>query len=62
MPTLTAPVALEATEIYRRYTYQAQWEPVHGEEVDYYVITRTQLQGCSGGDRGDYRRSSGSHD
>ncbi|HJE40164.1 MAG TPA: endonuclease [Candidatus Amulumruptor caecigallinarius] len=45
MPTLTAPVALEATEI-TADTYQAQWEPVHGEEVDYYVITRTRYKGA----------------
>ena len=45
MPTLTATVALEATEI-TAATYKAQWAPVHGEEVDYYEITRTSSTGA----------------
>lgn len=44
MPHLTAPVALDATDLSAK-TYKAQWEPVKGEDVDYYVITRTRYKG-----------------
>lgn len=44
MPHLTAPIALDASDISAK-TYKAQWEPVKGEDVDYYVVTRTRYKG-----------------
>lgn len=44
MPNLTAPVALDASDLTTK-TYKANWEPVKGEEVDYYVVTRTRYKG-----------------
>ena len=41
IPTLTAPVALAATEI-TDSTYVANWIPADDEVVDYYVINRTK--------------------
>lgn len=42
VPTLSAPIALAATEV-TDSTYVANWSPAEGEEVDYYVITRTKF-------------------
>lgn len=39
VPTLTAPVANDATDV-TESSYVANWTPVAGETVDYYVINR----------------------
>ena len=41
MPDLSAPKALEATDV-TETSYTANWEPVEGEEVDYYILNRTR--------------------
>lgn len=41
IPTLTAPTATAATEV-TDSTYVANWIPVDGEVVDYYLIKRTK--------------------
>lgn len=41
VPTLTAPVATEATDI-TATSYVANWIPAEGEVVDYYYINRTK--------------------
>jgi len=47
VPTLTAPVALPASDI-TDDSYVANWElPVAGEIVDYYIVRRTRYQGAS---------------
>lgn len=43
-PVLTAPVATAATDI-TPDSYVANWTPVPGETVDYYIITRTRYVG-----------------
>lgn len=40
-PTLTAPIALPATNI-TSTSYTANWEAIDGEEVDYYIVNRTK--------------------
>lgn len=44
VPTLTAPTATEASDI-TPTSYVANWTPVGGETVDYYVVTRTRYTG-----------------
>ncbi len=44
VPTLTAPTALAATEV-ESNSYVANWQPVDGEVVDYYLINRTRYAG-----------------
>ncbi|MDD7405467.1 MAG: endonuclease [Bacteroidales bacterium] len=39
-PVLTAPIALEASNI-EGTNYQANWQVPDGEEIDYYIVTRT---------------------
>ena len=39
-PVLTAPIALEASNI-DGTNYQANWQVPDGEEIDYYIVTRT---------------------
>ena len=41
VPTLTAPTALAPTDI-TADTYVANWQPVAGEDVDYYLVNRTR--------------------
>lgn len=41
VPTLTAPTATEATQV-ETDSYVANWTPVNGEVVDYYIINRTK--------------------
>lgn len=43
-PVLTAPTATPATDI-TADSYVANWTPVEGEVVDYYIITRTRYVG-----------------
>lgn len=43
-PVLTAPTATAATDI-TADSYVANWTPVEGEVVDYYIITRTRYVG-----------------
>lgn len=45
-PVLTAPKALEATDV-TDTGYTARWEPAAGETVDYYIVNRTQYIGGS---------------
>lgn len=48
VPTLTAPVAIDATDLTDE-SYTARWQaPPAGEVIDYYILTRTR-QGASGG-------------
>lgn len=41
VPTLTAPTATDATNV-TSTSYIANWKPVDGEEIDYYIINRTR--------------------
>ena len=43
VPTLTAPTATDATEV-EASSYVANWTPVEGEVVDYYLINRTKYK------------------
>ena len=45
MPTLQTPKALPATDI-QEDSYVANWEIPAGDEIDYYIVTRTRL--CNG--------------
>lgn len=44
VPVLTAPVATSATDITSE-SYTANWTPVEGEVVDYFVVNRTRYEG-----------------
>ena len=46
VPTLTAPVATQPTDI-TPDSYTANWTPVAGEVVDYYIVHRTCYNGAS---------------
>lgn len=46
VPTLTAPTATAATEV-TESSYIANWTPVDGEVVDYYIINRTKYSNGS---------------
>lgn len=46
IPQLTAPTATAATDI-TATTYTANWTPVDGEEVDYWVVNRTRYDNNS---------------
>jgi endonuclease I len=45
-PTLTAPTAIAPSDI-TSTSYVANWQPVEGEVVDYYVVNRTRYEGGS---------------
>ncbi len=46
VPVLTAPTATAATDV-TSTTYTANWIPVEGETVDYWVVNRTRYDGGS---------------